>query len=104
MKTYFIKPEDFGLRRGKLDEIRGGTKEQNAEILLEILKGGRGAKRNITILNAAAVFMIAGRAKDFNEGVKLANQSIDTGEAFHILERLMKFTNEERRYLRDPFP
>jgi anthranilate phosphoribosyltransferase len=104
MKTYFIKPEDFGLRRGKLDEIRGGTKEQNAEILLEILKGGRGAKRDITILNAAAVFMIAGRAKDFNEGVKLANQSIDTGEAFHILERLMKFTNEERRYLRDPFP
>jgi len=92
------------MKRGKLDEIRGGTGKQNAEIILEILRGVEGARRDVTILNAAAVFMIAGRAKDFNEGVKLANQSIDTGEAFHKLERLMKFTNEERRYLRDSFP
>jgi anthranilate phosphoribosyltransferase len=55
-------------------------------------------------LNAAAVFMIAGRVKDFHEGIELANQSIDSGEAFKKLERLMKFTNEERRYLRDSFP
>ncbi len=103
IKTYHIKPEDFGLKRGKLVEIKGGTKKQNAEIILEILKGDRGAKRDITVLNAAAVFMIAGRAKDFPEGIELANQSIDSGEACNKLERLIEFTNAERRYLRNSY-
>jgi anthranilate phosphoribosyltransferase len=100
IKTYLIEPEDFGLRRGKLVEIKGGTKNQNAEIILEILKGGRGAKRDITALNAAAVFMIAGRAKDFNVGIALANQSIDSGEALSKLERLIEFTHGEQNFLR----
>ena len=103
IKTYLIKPEDFGLKRGELIEIRGGTKKQNAEIILEILKGDRGAKRDITVLNAAAVFMIAGRAKDFDEGIELANQSLDSGKALNSLERLIEFTNAERRFLRDPY-
>jgi len=101
VKTYFIKPEDFGLKRGKLIEIEGGEKKQNAEIILEILKGARGAKRDITVLNAAAVFMITGRAKNFDEGIELANQFIDSGEAFKKLERVIKFTNTERRFLRN---
>ncbi|MCJ7785505.1 MAG: anthranilate phosphoribosyltransferase, partial [Desulfobacterales bacterium] len=79
VKTTFIKPEDFGLKKGKLIEIEGGDKKRNGEIILEILKGARGAKRDITVLNAAAVFMIAGRAKDFDGGIELANQSIDSG-------------------------
>jgi len=103
IKTYLIQPEDFGLRRGKLAEIRGGTKNQNAEIIVEILKGARGAKRDITVLNAAAVFMIAGRAKDIGEGIGLANQSIDSGKALNKLEGLIEFTNAERRFLRNPY-
>lgn len=100
MKSYLIRPEDFGMKRGKLAEIKGGTREQNAEIIREILRGTRGAKRDITVLNAAAAFVIAGKAKDFNEGVALANQSIDSGEAFNTLERLVELTNEERGFLR----
>ncbi len=103
IKTYLIQPEDFGLKRGKLIEIQGGTKKQNAEIILEILKGDRGAKRDITVLNAGAVFMIAGRAKNFDEGIGLANQSIDSGKALNKLERLIEFTNAERRFLRNPY-
>jgi len=103
MRTYVVQPEDFGMKRGKLDEIKGGMEKQNAGIILEILKGCKGAKRDITVLNAAAVFMITGRAKDFNEGVELANQSIDSGEAFHKLEKLIEFTNSERRYLRNGY-
>ncbi len=103
VKTTFIQPEDFGLKRGKLIEIEGGDKKKNAEIILGILKGARGAKRDITVLNAAAVFMIAGRAKDFKEGIVLANQSIDSGEAFNKLERLIQFTHTESRYLRNPY-
>lgn len=103
VKITFIKPEDYGLKRRKLIEIEGGDKKRNGEIVLEILKGARGAKRDITVLNAAAVFMIAGRAKDFEEGIGLANQSIDSGEALSKLERLIKFTQRERRYLRSPY-
>jgi anthranilate phosphoribosyltransferase len=103
VKTTFIKPEDFGLKRGKLIEIEGGDKKRNGEIVLEILKGARGAKRDITVLNAAAVFMIAGRAKDFKEGIGLANQSIDSREAFNKLESLINFTQTESRYLRSPY-
>jgi anthranilate phosphoribosyltransferase len=103
VRTSFIKPEDFGMRRGTLAEIRGGTKEQNAEIILEILRGGGGARRDITVLNAAAAFVIAGRAKDFSEAIELANRSIDSGEALAILERLVAFTNGEGRYLRKSY-
>jgi anthranilate phosphoribosyltransferase len=103
VKTYFIKPEDFGLKRGRLIEIEGGDKKKNAEIILEILRGTRGAKRDITVLNAGAVLMIAGRVKTLDEGIELANQSIDSGEAFNKLERLIQFTNTERRYLRNPY-
>lgn len=100
-KTYFIRPEDFGMKKRKLDEIKGGTKKQNAGIILDILKGCRGAKRDITILNAAAVFMIAGMVNDIKEGISLANQAIDSGEALDKLEGLIQFTNGERRYLRN---
>ncbi len=103
IKTYFIKPEDFGMKRGKLVEIKGGTKEQNAKIILEILRGSRGAKRDIVVLNAAAVFVITGKARDFQEGVELANQSIDSGKALHTLERLVEFTHAERRFLRSGY-
>ena len=103
IKTYFIKPEDFGLKRGSFIEIEGGDRKKNAEIILEILSGTRGAKRDITVLNAAAAFMIAGRARDFGEGIELANQSIDSGEAFDKLEKLIQFTHTEQRYLRNPY-
>jgi anthranilate phosphoribosyltransferase len=101
IRNYFIKPEDFGMKRSELIEIRGGTKEMNAEIILEVLKGDRGAKRDIILLNSAAVFVMAGRAKDFNKGIELASQSIDSGKALHTLESLVEFTNAERRFLRD---
>jgi len=103
IKNYFIKPEDFGMKRGRLNEIKGGTKEENAKIILEVLKGGGGAKRDITVLNAAAAFMISGRAKDFNEGIELANQSIDSGRAFNILDRLIRFSSSEHRFLRSEY-
>jgi len=100
IKTYFIKPEDFGMKRAKPVEIKGGTKEENAEIIREILNGCHGAKRNITVLNAAAAFFIAGKAKDLHEGIELANHSIDSGQALDKLETLVDFTNTEHRYLR----
>ena len=101
MRSYSITPEDLGMKRRDVSEIKGGTKRENAEIILEILKGGQGARREITVLNAAAAFMIGGRAKDFREGIEFANRSIDSGEALNKLQRAIKFTNSESRYLKD---
>ena len=100
IKNYTIEPEDFGMKRRKLDEIKGGTKEQNATTILEILKGVQGARRDVTVLNAAAAFVVAGRAKDFKEGMDLAKQLIDSGKALDLLNRLVQFTNSERRFIR----
>ena len=99
-KNFTIEPEDFGMKRRKVEEIRGGTKEQNTKIVLEVLKGERDAKRDIIVLNAAAAFVVAGRAKDFKEGMDLAKQTIDSGKGLEILDRLIQFTNSERRFIR----
>ena len=103
VRSYFIKPEDFGMKRSELIEVRGGTKEKNAEIILEVLKGERGAKRDIIVLNSAAAFMITGKAKDFQEGVTLANHSIDSGRALDTLKHLVEFGRTERSFMRSPY-
>lgn len=100
LKSYFIEPEDFGLNRRTLAEIKGGTKERNAKIVREVLEGEKGGKRDVTVLNAAAPLVVAGRVKDFKEGIDLAEQIIDSGKALGVLNTLVQFTNSEGRFLR----
>ena len=92
--TYFVVPEDFGLKRASLSEIRGGDASQNSGIILEVLKGSRGAKRDIVLLNAAAAFVASSKANDLSEGVQIAARSIDNGNALKKLEHLIEFTNQ----------
>jgi anthranilate phosphoribosyltransferase len=92
--TYFIVPEDFGLKRASLSDIRGGDASQNSGIILEVLKGTRGAKRDIVLLNAAAAFVASSKANDLGEGVQIAARSIDNGNALRKLEQLIEFTNQ----------
>ena len=92
--TYFIVPEDFGLKRASLTDIRGGDASQNSGIILEVLKGTRGAKRDIVLLNAAAAFVASSKANDLGEGVQIAARSIDNGNALRKLEQLIEFTNQ----------
>ena len=95
IENYFLKPEDFGMHRGKREEILGGSAEENAEIAIEILKSEeKGAKRQVVLLNAAAAIYVGGRAKDLKEGVKLAAESIDSGAAHRKLEELIQFTSK----------
>jgi len=92
--TYSIKPEDFGLPRATLDDIRGGDAQKNAGIILSVLKGEPGAKRDIVLLNAAAALVAAGRAADFPDGIAQAAESIDSGRALEKLEGMKKITNK----------
>jgi len=89
VKTFDITPEDVGLKRAKAEELRGGDAEHNAKALLGVLRGQRGAYRDVALLNAAAALLVAGKAADLQSGIALAEKSIRSGEAEGALERLI---------------
>ncbi len=93
IRTYHVKPEDFGLERCKPGELKGGDPEENADIIMRILKGEKGPKRDVVLLNAAAAIVAGGRAKNLEEGMAVARGSLDSGSALEKLELLKKITN-----------
>ena len=97
VRTVTVRPEDFGVARASIVDLRGGDREQNAEIIRAILAGEPGAKRDIVLMNAAAALVAGGRARDFKEGVELAALSVDEGAARQKLERLVAFSQELAR-------
>ncbi|MFL6799791.1 MAG: anthranilate phosphoribosyltransferase [Xanthobacteraceae bacterium] len=93
VRTFEISPEQVGLSRVKPDELRGGAANQNAEALTEVLKGKKGAFRDVALLNAAAALVVSDRAKDLKAAVAIAAKSIDSGEAEGRLDRLIAVSN-----------
>jgi anthranilate phosphoribosyltransferase len=93
IRTFEITPEDAGLARVKPEALRGGDAEQNARALLDVLKGKPGPFRDISVINAAAALIVAGKARDLKEGAALAAKSIDSGEAEGSLDRLIAVSN-----------
>ncbi len=88
-----ITPEDFGLRRAPLEDLRGGSAEENAEIILGVLEGRRNdSARDLVLINAAASLRIASAAHDLRGAVELAAQSIETGAALAKLQALRDFS------------
>jgi anthranilate phosphoribosyltransferase len=90
VRTYWIRPGDFEIPTGTLDDLRGGDPEENAAITRRILEGEKGARRNIVLLNAAAGIMAGGRASDLREGFLAAERSIDSGAAINKLADLIR--------------
>jgi anthranilate phosphoribosyltransferase len=93
IRTFEIAPEDAGVKRVKPDALRGGSADDNAKSLLDVLRGKPGAFRDVAVLNAAAALIVAGKAKDLKDGAALAAKSIDSGEAEGRLNRLVKVSN-----------
>jgi len=91
--TYTISPEQFGLNRASLGDIQGGDAAQNASLILELLKGSRGPRRDIVLLNAAAALMASGKVSSISEGLPMAADSIDSRRALNKLSQLVEFTN-----------
>ena len=86
--TYFVTPEDFGVPRATLADLQGGDAKENAQIVLNILRGDNGPKRDIVLINSSAALVAGGKAKDFQEGMSLAQESIDSGAALGKFEAL----------------
>jgi anthranilate phosphoribosyltransferase len=88
-----IMPEDAGLPRWPLADIRGGDAAHNAAALRRLFDGEAGPYRDIVLLNSAVALMVAGRAKDVKEGVGMAAGALDSGAAKAKLEALIKASN-----------
>ena len=91
--TYEVMPEEYGFQRACLKDLTGGDGAVNAEITKRILKGEKGPKRDITVLNAGAAIYLAGMADSVKEGIGMAEESIDSGKAYCVLEKLIEASN-----------
>ena len=91
--NYYVGPEDFGFRKGTIEDIRGGTKDENAAITLSILNGETGPKRDIVIMNSAFGLIAAGKTEDVKTAVSMASDAIDSGKASQKLDEVRRVSN-----------
>jgi anthranilate phosphoribosyltransferase len=92
VKSYYLDPEDFGIKKSKLSDLTVNTPDESAMAIREVLDGIHSPKRDVVLLNAAAAIIAGGLAEDFTEGLKIAAQSIDTGNANNALNKLVEIS------------
>ncbi|HZT90174.1 MAG TPA: anthranilate phosphoribosyltransferase [Stellaceae bacterium] len=92
VSTFEVVPEDVGLPRACLDDLKGGDPAHNAVLMRQLLEGERGPLRDIVLLNSAAALLVAGRVAALRDGVELAAASLDGGAARRVLDRLVAET------------
>ena len=92
-RTYYLHPRSVGMEEGRSSELIGQGIADNVAITHEILDGRKGTRRDVVLLNSAAGLIAAGKANDFNHGVTIAADSIDSGRAVTVLRELIRFTN-----------
>ncbi|HWW66687.1 MAG TPA: anthranilate phosphoribosyltransferase [Solirubrobacterales bacterium] len=91
---WFVEPGELGLEEAELEDVAGGTPEENAAASRAVLEGEQGARRDLVLLNAGAAIYVGGVAADLAEGVAKAAAAIDSGAAREVLERLIATTAE----------
>ena len=89
-----VTPEDFGVSRAQLEDLRGGDVADNVAITRSILAGDAGPKRDVALVNSAPAIVVAGLAEGFTEAMDLAAQSVDSGDAMGVLERAVVMAAE----------
>ena len=96
VKTYTLTPADFGLKAARIDHLKAATPKESAHIIREVLASRRRDEaRSLIVLNAAAALVIGGKARDPIHAARMAEQSIDSGQAQNKLERLIQVTNKK---------
>ena len=86
-------PETFGVPVASAEDLKGADKEVNRDIALEVLRGGKGPRRDIVLVNSAVALVAAGKAVTFMEGMRAAAESVDSGAAMAKLHAMAAFTN-----------
>jgi anthranilate phosphoribosyltransferase len=91
--SFEVTPEEAGLPRASLADLKGAEPEYNAGRLRSLLEGSRDPYRDVVLLNAAAAFIVAGRAETLKQGAELAAREIDSGRARTTLDTLIRVSN-----------
>ncbi len=94
INNYQVVPEDFGLQRASLDEIRVENSEDSAKMILSLLKGNQGPAADIVCLNAGAAIYVSGKCDSLKEGVSIAKLQLSSNAANDKLHQLIKITNQ----------
>lgn len=92
-RMYDIDPREYGFELCSEKDVQGGVPQMNAKMLTNVLKGERGAKRDIVLLNAAAGLYIGGKVRNLYDGIELAKKQIDDGAALRVLNGLRENSN-----------
>jgi anthranilate phosphoribosyltransferase len=93
-REFHLQPEDFGFAQLILDNFRGGDKNANALIAMNVLKGGNSPARDVVVANAALGIYVSGKVKTILEGKQKAQDSINSGKALDKLQKLIQYTNQ----------
>ena len=93
LTTFTINPEGLGFKLCPLQDIKGGSPEENARITLNILQGETGPKRDIVVLNAATALYAANKVQDIPEGIEVATRILDSGKAMEKFQQLKSLTS-----------
>jgi len=97
IESFIIKPEDFGLKSCKIEDIKSDTPENNAKVIKGVFENKiTGPAKDAIVLNSAGALIVGGKAKDFNEGIKFANEIIESGLALKKLNELKEVSNSFR--------
>ena len=91
-----IKGADYGIDKGEISDLVGGDALSNAKITKEILEGVKGPKRDIVVFNSGCALYARGAADSIEEGIKLAEDSIDSGKALKKLNDLISLSNRSK--------
>jgi anthranilate phosphoribosyltransferase len=94
LQRYTVTPEQFSLERAPADSVPGGDPQQNAAIARRILAGELGPARGLAVMNAGAAIYAGGSAESLEDGVRAAEEAIDSGAAASTLERFVTCTRE----------
>ena len=92
--SYTVSPEQLGFARAPIEALRAGGVDESARIIREVLGGAQGPKRDVVLMNAAAALMAADRVETPNDGVQMAAESIDKGEALRRLDGLVDLSQQ----------
>lgn len=93
IRTYHIKPEDFGFARCSPADLKGADADYNAGIVLDVLKGTHGPALDVVLLNSAAAITVGGLTRSIDEGIAVARGVIESGAALARLEKLKEISN-----------
>ena len=94
VSSYFVSPQELDLPQVSIEEIKGGSREDNARILRRLFEGEKGPIRDVVLINSAGVLVAGGTAQDLRAGIGLARESIDSGGALSKVEALVELSRQ----------